>query len=194
MGLAAAVYARTMRALLPPGRLWRSPGGLIDQLLLGTADELARLDARADDLLVESEPTTTTELVSEYETELNLSGIGLTLGQRRAQITARYLARQRFRPADFQTALAPMLEQIPEDVDVVQLDVAQAVSMEDVREVYRFFIIRNPDLPGVANIAGAQALVDRISPAHTKGHVIERFGFLCDDPHSLCDRDLIGVG
>lgn len=192
MGLAAAVYARTMRALLPPGRLWRSPGGLIDQLLLGTADELARLDARADDLLVESEPSTATELLPEYETELELAAAATT-EERRARVVAQYLVRQRFRPIDFRVALAGLLAQPVDDVDVIERDRAFCLAVEDDREIYPFFVFREPAQPGTPFISAAQSLVDRIAPAHTKGHVIESVNLLCDDPHSLCDRDILGA-
>jgi hypothetical protein len=61
------------------------------------------------------------------------------------------------------------------------------------REIFRFFIYRDPALPGTYYLESAQALVDAIKPSHTQGHVIESVNFLCDDPHSLCDRDLLGA-
>jgi hypothetical protein len=68
-----------------------------------------------------------------------------------------------------------------------------ASSMGDDREIYRFFVYRDPALPGTYDIEGAQALVDDISPSQTAGYVVESIDFLCDDPYSLCDRDLLGA-
>lgn len=62
MGVTAAQYARQLRGLFPPGRLWRSDeGSILWSLLLGLADELARIDARCDDLLREWSPDTATD-------------------------------------------------------------------------------------------------------------------------------------
>ena len=186
-------YASALAALLPPGRLWRLLGAaLLPKLLLGSADELARLDARAEVLRLESIPTNATELLSEYEAELELVATG-TNAERRARIVARYIARQRYRPADFQLALAPLLGQLAAAVVVIERTPAQAVAMGDAREIFRFFIYRNPASPGTYDLAGAQALITKIKPSHTLGYAIESINFLCDDPYSLTDRDLLGV-
>nr|VFK58492.1 MAG: hypothetical protein BECKTUN1418F_GA0071002_11455 [Candidatus Kentron sp. TUN]VFK61634.1 MAG: hypothetical protein BECKTUN1418D_GA0071000_11567 [Candidatus Kentron sp. TUN]VFK67354.1 MAG: hypothetical protein BECKTUN1418E_GA0071001_11435 [Candidatus Kentron sp. TUN] len=48
----AREYADAIRALLPPGKAWEWPeGGLGDSLLLGTAEELARVDAATQGVL-----------------------------------------------------------------------------------------------------------------------------------------------
>jgi hypothetical protein len=194
LGLIAEAYQRLLLALLPPGRLWRLIGeeSFIGQIFLGTADELARLDARAGDLLNESVPSTAVELLPEYEDELGIE-TAATLAERQARVTSRYVARQRFRPIDFQNALAPLLGQAAGAVVVMERTTADALSMADVREVFRFFIYRDPTLPGTYYLEAAQELVDKIKPSHTKGHVIESISMLCDDPFSLCDRDLLGA-
>lgn len=193
MGLAADAYARMLGALLPPGRLWRLvTGSVLSNLLLASADELARVDARVDDLLDEADPSTADELLPEYERELDLDE-GATTAERRALIVARLVARQRYRPADFQTALATLLGQDAADVDVIETSAATAAAMGDVREIFRFFIFRDSTLPGTYYLDSAQAIVDRIKPSHTAGHVIESDDFLCDDPYSLCDRDILGA-
>ncbi len=179
--------------LLPPGRLWRMVGeSTLVKLLHGCADELARLDARVDDLFDEADPSTADELLPEYERELGLASDGTT-AERQARVVARVVARQRYRPVDFQTALAPLLGQLPADVVVLERTHADAVALGDEREIFRFFIYRDPTLPGSYYVDSAQAIVDQIKPSHTVGHVIESVSFLCDDPHSLCDRDLLGA-
>lgn len=192
MGLSADAYKRMLMGLLPPGRLWRVVGSYLEEFFEGSSDELARLDARANNLLDEANPPTAVELLPEYERELGLPSDGTT-AERQARVVARLVARQRFRPVDFQTALAPLLGQDAADVVVLERTVAQAVALGDAREIFRFFIYRDPTIAGTYYIESAQGIVDAIKPAHTVGHVIESVDFLCDDPHSLCDRDILGA-
>lgn len=188
-------YAGMLKALLPPGRLWRLVGeSLLSALFQGCADELGRLDGRVDNLLDEADPSTAVELLPEYESELALAdGSALTIAERQARIVGRLVARQRYRPADFQAALAPLLGQAAADVVVIERTTAQAAAMNDVREIFRFFIYRDPTVTGSYFLDSAQAIVDQIKPSHTIGHVIESENFLCDDPYSLCDRDILGA-
>ena len=186
------MYARMMAALLPPGRLSSLISSLLGDLILACADELARLHDHVNDLLNEMNPAAATELLPDYEAELELSAAA-TIDERRANIVALLVRRQRFRPADFQAALAPLLAQAPADVVVIERTRAFAIAVGDDREIYRFFIYRDPTLPDVYFLASAQAQVDRMQPSHTEGTVVESINFLCDDPHSLCDRDLLGA-
>lgn len=182
-----------LTAFLPAGKLWRLVGtSLLSPLLLGSADELARLDARGGLLVQESLPINADELLPEYERELDIVASG-TDSERRAKVAARYIARQRYRPVDFQTALAPILGLAAASIIVIETSRALAIAVGDGREIYRFFIYRNPALSGSYDIAAAQVLVDDIKPSHTLGHVITSISFLCDDPFSLCDRDLLGA-
>lgn len=185
-------YARMMAALLPPGRLWNLHAGSLVHLLLGCADELARLHGRVDDLLREMNPTTASELLPDYEAELALAPAP-TLEERRANIMALEVRRQRFRPIDFQVALAPLLGQPPADVAILERARDFAITVGDDRQIYQFFVYRDPSLPGDAFLASAQAQVDRMQPSHVEGTVIESIALRCDDPHSLCDRDLLGA-
>lgn len=193
MGLAADAYKRLQTALLPPGRLWKLVGeSILLKLFEGAAAEIVRLHARADDLRSESVPSNADELLPEYEEDLDLEPDG-TDAERVARVVARYIARQKFRPIDIQNTLAPLLGQFPEDVVVIETSRATAVLMGDDREIYRFFVYRDPGLPGDYYLDSAQTLLDSFSHSHTKGHVIESVDFLCDDPHSLCDRDILGA-
>lgn len=186
-------YAGAMRALLPPGKLWRFIGeSVIGKLLLGCAEEFVRIDQRAADLLNESDPTTALELLPEYEGELDVGG-AVYLEERRGRVVARLVARQRFRPLDFQQALAQLLALDPVDVVVIVRSAAFAASLGDQREIFTFFVYRDPSLAGTYFVSSAQAQLDKMKPSHTVGYVIESIDFLCDDPHSLCDRDLLGA-
>lgn len=190
---ATSPYARLLESLLPPGRLWRLyAGAVLPKLLAGLADELQRVADRGAALLSEADPSTAVELLPEYEAELGIAAAA-TVAERQARVVGRLVARQRYRPVDFQTALAPLLAQDPGDVVVLERTLAFAATVGDAREIFRFFIYRNPALPGAYFLAGAQALVNQIKPAHTIGTLIESVSFLCDDPFSLCDRDLLGA-
>jgi hypothetical protein len=185
-------YGRMLVALFPPGKVWNFVSGELVNLITGCADELARVHARVTDLIEETDPNTTSELLPEFESELGLDAV-VSTDERRARIVARLIARQRFRPVDFRTALAPLLGQDPADVVVIERTRAFAILVGNDREIFRFFIYRNPALPGTYFLASAQDLLDTIKPSHTVGHVIESISMLCDDAFSLCDRDILGI-
>lgn len=189
----ADAYRRALQALLPPGSIWRRDlNGILAELLLAAGDEMARVDARGVDLLNEADPRTTKELLPDFERVLGLPSTG-TLDARRAIVTALLLRRQRYRPGDFRLVLAPILGQDADDVVILERTAADALAMGDEREIFRFFVYRDPTLPAPYDLAAAQAVVDRMKPSHTVGQVIESVGFVCDDPHSLCDRDLLAI-
>ncbi len=188
--LAVEKYARMSMELLPPGKVWRlAEDSTLHKLLLGCAEELGRLEGRALDLVEESDPRTAVELLSEYERQLELESTG-TDAERQARITAWLIARQRYRPVDFQTSLGPLLGG-SSNVTVLEITAAQAAAMGDQREIFRFHVY--PTVPGTYQLDAAQDLVNRIKPSHTLGYVIESVNFLCDDPESLTDRDLLGA-
>lgn len=61
-------YRDALIALLPQGDAWPTdPGSDLGLLLTGLAEEFARIDARAEDLLNESHPSQTFELFEEWE-------------------------------------------------------------------------------------------------------------------------------
>jgi uncharacterized protein YmfQ (DUF2313 family) len=185
-------YARMLKLLLPPSGIWRlDPDSNISKLMRACGDELERVSGRAADLIEEADPQTTTELLAEFERMLGLESTGTT-AERRARVVALLVRRQRCRPADFQQALAPVLGQAVDDVVVIERGRDFAVAVGDDAEIFRFFVYRDPDLPGDYNIEDAQLVIDAMTPSHTIGHAIESIDFLCDDEFSLCDRDILG--
>lgn len=189
----AEQYARMMTLLLPPGRLRRDALSNVFKVLLGSADELVRVSERVANLLIEADPEQTSELLPEFEAMLGLVADG-TEAERRARVIAQLLRRPRFRPSDFQTVLAPLLGQGADEVVVIETSRALALIIDEDPEIYRFFIYRDPSAPGTYDLDSAQTIVDSMAPSHTKGHVIESIAFACDDPYSLCDRDILGGG
>lgn len=184
----SSAYARMLTAFLPPGKLWRLVSSVLSKLFLGCADELGRLDARVGDMLNEADPSTATELLAEYERELDLDAAA-TIEERRARIVALLLRRQRFRPVDFQAALAALLAQDAAAVVIIERTRAQVIAIGDDREIFRFFVYRDPTLPGTYFLASAQDVIDKMKPSHTVGQVIESINFTVDDPRSIVDRD-----
>lgn len=68
MSYSAEQYTKLLKDLLPPGMAFRrEPGTDLERFLQGAAVELANLDARADVLSVEVNPTTTNELLTDWE-------------------------------------------------------------------------------------------------------------------------------
>lgn len=100
MGMSADDYLAQLQALLPPGAAWtREPDADLTRLLHAFADALARIDARAEDLLREADPREALELLPEW-----LRAFGLpddctpadgfdTLAEQRALLVQRVTAR-----------------------------------------------------------------------------------------------------
>ena len=66
--LHAADYVAALRELMPPGPAWTdTPSAAVTMLFEGLAQELARVDARAWQLIEEADPRTTRELFADWE-------------------------------------------------------------------------------------------------------------------------------
>ncbi len=195
MGLSALAYLDQLKQLLPSGKLWRLESDTwLYKTLYAFADELARVDARAEDLTAEMDPSQASETLDDWESVYGLTpAVGATDADRVAALVTAVNYRQRFRVVDFQQILAGLLGQDAADVDVILHSRAFAILVGDDSEIFKFFIFRDPALPGDYDWEAAQVVVDRIKPSHTAGYVIESDDMLCDDEFSLCDRDILGV-
>lgn len=61
-------YTQLLKSLLPPGKAFRrEPGTQMEQILNGCAVEFTRIEARADQLAIEVNPLTTSELLEDWE-------------------------------------------------------------------------------------------------------------------------------
>lgn len=95
MGLSADAYLAELQALLPSGKAWTTePNAVMTQVLAAICQEFARIDARADALLLESNPLTATELLPDYERVFGLpdaciAATALTISQRRTALAAK---------------------------------------------------------------------------------------------------------
>lgn len=95
----AASYARQLKKLLPPGKLWHlEQDSEITSTLLALSEELARVDARGDDIVDEADPRTAEETIELWEQMLGLPNdliteIPATLAERRVAITQQFVSR-----------------------------------------------------------------------------------------------------
>ncbi|MEZ7137239.1 YmfQ family protein [Komagataeibacter sp. SM21] len=89
-----ADFRSALLRLLPTGRIWsREPGSMPYQLAAVWAPTYQRNSDRAANLITDAFPSTTTELLDEWEETLGLpdpcAGESPTIEQRRAQVVAR---------------------------------------------------------------------------------------------------------
>ena len=97
MALTDADYLIQLQALLPPGPAWpQDDAATMTRLFAGLAQELARVDGRALQLLEEADPRTTAELFADWERVAGLPdacavafGGDQTVAQRRAALVGR---------------------------------------------------------------------------------------------------------
>lgn len=79
-------YRDALAALLPSGAAWpRDPESQLMRFIGGLAVEFSRLDARAAQLLAETDPASTTELLPDWERVVGLPDPCVTLAQTVAQ-------------------------------------------------------------------------------------------------------------
>jgi len=90
----AEAYASQLTALLPPGAAWTCEAdSVLAALLLAMAQEPARVDSAAHELLAELDPFQTFQLLTRWESECGLpdtcSQLGETVSQRREAVVAK---------------------------------------------------------------------------------------------------------
>ena len=129
------------------------------------------------------------ETLTDWERVLDLDGTGTT-DERIALVVAAMINRQRFRP---QSVLDALIDVLPNPV-MIEVSAAEALEQNNPRLIFRFFVFQDPlDPLGPGDIVGAQLVIDRMKHSHTQGFAIQSTNFLCNDPFSLCDRDILGV-
>lgn len=185
-------YKRQLISLFPRGRLWTFE--TLGDFLTGAATELTRVDVRAAEGLAETDPNTVNETLEEWEEQYGLDGTGTTT-ERKSALISRVVRKWRTRPVDYQDKFASILGFTdPEDVVVIEISAAEALAMGDQKQIYQFYIYRDPGLAGSFLLSDAEALLEDFVHSHTRGTVIENTCFLCDDPLSLCDKDILACG
>jgi uncharacterized protein YmfQ (DUF2313 family) len=102
----ATDYLRQLQRLFPVGKIWnRDDGSVLTEFLHGQAEELARIDGRAVDLLKERDTRTTLELLTDHEIDLGLpdecSEENETIEARRRAVHGKFIALGQQTPAYF---------------------------------------------------------------------------------------------
>jgi uncharacterized protein YmfQ (DUF2313 family) len=189
----AAAYARQLQSLLPTGPAWpRDPDTVLTQLLESWAEEFARLDARAHQLLDETDPRTAYELLADWERVLGLpdpcTAAATTLSARRLACW-RKLAYQSGQTPAFYIEMAAAIgfeieiNEFDPDVDAYDASLAAAVAAGRWRHIWRVHVLNAGsfnhmiagDPAGTALLVGDAALdleclIRAAKPAHS--HVI----------------------
>lgn len=173
--MAVRDYAAALRALFPLGRAWnREVDSRTGQVIRAIADELERVDGRAGDLMAEIDPTTTTELLDEWESELGLPGpcggvgMGNTDEDRRAAIIAQLLATGRQDEAYYLEILegfgftGHIVHEEPFEMGVHGM--GDPVGGSEWRHVWR---IVTDQIPGDDLQKSIECAINRYKPAHT---------------------------
>ena len=76
----------------------------------------------------------------------------------------------------------------------IETNSATAVASTNPRGVFLFAVIISPASADDPAIRGQIIeIVNQMKPAYTKGNVAKTSGFLCDDPNSLVDRDVLRI-
>jgi uncharacterized protein YmfQ (DUF2313 family) len=108
MGMSRDAYLSQLQMLLPPGAAWsQDQDALLTRLLDGLAEEFARIDGRAAQLIDECDPRTTSEMISDWESVAGLSttssvdGSALSMDQRQSNLVSSITERGGQSPAYF---------------------------------------------------------------------------------------------
>jgi uncharacterized protein YmfQ (DUF2313 family) len=164
-----AAYLDQLQQLLPPGAAWpRDPDAVLTRVLDAEAEELARVDGRAADLLEEADPRTTLELLPDWERVTGLPDqclpAGTSLVERREAVVAR-LTGLGGQSVAFFMQLAAVFGYAVEIVELRPFIAGHSVcgaplgGDHDIRHVWRVVV---PDLRVVEFRAGASACGDRL--------------------------------
>lgn len=177
MSLSVDAYARQLKQLLPRGRLWKlEPTSWLSKLLLGISEELARIDARGEDLLDEWDPRTATETLEDWERLLSITpAAGAALTDRRVAVAAAYAAQGGATPAYFEALAASLgiaatvVETADPSVWQLVVDVSESSAPWAVVTTYfRVGTSRVPDRLGDVTMAEFEEIINRAKPAHTR--------------------------
>lgn len=168
-------YTRQLKALLPPGRLWRLDlGSALYKVLNAVAQEFARVDGRGENLIDEWDPSTAVELLPDWERILGLDSSG-TDAQRQAAAATQYLARGGQTPAYF-ISLAASLGFVATITQTglgayvwrLNVDLAASSSTDTVIEMHAYAGSAHAgDRVSSFTIPSLEAVIIKASPAHT---------------------------
>lgn len=170
-------YARQLKALLPPGRLWKlEPDSWLSKVLLALSGELSRVDSRGDDLLAEADPRTANETISDWERVYGLpdtaiSTIPSTLDERRVAVTQKVIAIGGQR-TDYFVSLAAACGYTATVSDAYAATILRSGFRSGARTVgaawaFAWRMDVQPPTGAALSHAELEAVIRRAAPAHT---------------------------
>jgi uncharacterized protein YmfQ (DUF2313 family) len=186
MGMTATDYLAELQGLIPQGAAWpRDVNTNVTRLLYGLAEECARVDGRADQLLYEDDPRVTSEMLDDWERAFGLPDPCVTdaqsIAQRRRSLVTRITtiggqSRQYF--IDLAASLGSTITIDEFAPYTVNDDVNTPIYGIEWRYTWRVNGIANPitlfDVTGAVTdplgswgTAAVQCLFARLKPAHT---------------------------
>lgn len=170
MSRAAEDIQAELLTLLPRGWAWpRSPDSVMGRLLLAAAAELARFEAGAEALLLESDPRSADALLTDYERVLGPDPCGrdaadLSVPARRQLVHQRWTARGGATPAFFIRLAASLGVSIQLDEGAPSVCggsvCGDSLAPPEARFVWRVRV--PPGAPG-----GLPCVLFRLTPSHT---------------------------
>ena len=173
----AYAYARQLKQLLPPGGLWSLvQDSVLSKLLLGVADELVRIDGRAQDLLNEWDPRAATETLEDWEFALGITPVtGATTAERRLLCATKLLARGGATPLYFAFLAVSMgfvvgaIAYPAAHVWRMPINLATSTSPFGlVTQEFRAGASRAPDRLNSWTVPELENEINRLKPAHTR--------------------------
>lgn len=172
----SAAYARQLKQLLPRGTLFAlEAGSTLSGLLLGLADELARIDGRAEDLVDEWDPRTCDDTLEDWERVLAIvPAPGSSEEARRLLVATRVAAQGGAGSAYFIEVAASLgfsVEAARTGVHIwtMTVDLSESTSEFGVEELdFRAGEARAGDVLAEDTIPALETLINRLKPAHTR--------------------------
>ncbi len=173
-----AAYTQQLKALLPPGELWKLTGDAVTSATLGAlAEELARVHGRGDTLVDESDPRTAEETLGQWEAMLGLPDdavveIPNTTEERRLAITQKYLAQGGQTRAYFiaLAAACGYTVTINDAFGVTITRAGTAVAGDFLTGLWAAFlweVVVQPPTGDALSHEELEAIINRVKPAHT---------------------------
>lgn len=195
---AEKVAAIILSALKGTGAYAATAGSVVEKEATITGGAFGDVHALVDSLTGDASPdratntitaTTRTTTLSDWETTLGLAGIGTT-AQRQAAILAKLAYFATPTVQEIKDAMEVLLGYEPH-VHEVKAATLAGTGRED--QVFVFAVECTAGYPAPSVVTAMEQVLDRIKQTHTDYRICERVGFRCDDPDSLCDRDLLAT-
>lgn len=183
-------YKTLLLSLLPKGKAWNhDPDSVSTEFWTAAGDELARLDNRTADLIVERDTRTTTELILEHERDLGLpdecTELAQTLSERRLNAHSKLISRGQ-QDKQYFIALAAA---IGYDIEIIEyvpgwcgvLRCGEPIGPQKNLFIWRVLVTTTDDSVDISNL---ECVINKYKPGHTRV-IFELVGYEFDMGFSI---------